>query len=45
MLDDYSGPKAQEDALQAAESAPAEVPSEWLTLLALDSGGIIGYND
>ena len=30
--------------LQATESAPAEVPSEWLTYLVLDKSGIIGYN-
>ena len=30
--------------LQATESAPAEVPSGWLTSLVLDKCGIIGYN-
>jgi hypothetical protein len=30
--------------LRIENSAPAEVPSGWLTPLALDDGGIIGYN-
>ena len=38
------GPKAHGDRLRIENSAPAEVPSGWLTPLALDDGGIIGYN-